>query len=79
MTKLTPTRRSYSRRLRQIYVTTSRRERVPETFARILTSTALGKARLEAEARADHQARFALASAHEHPRWEPESEGTSDV
>lgn len=79
MTTHTPKRRSYARRLRQVYVTTTRRERTPETFARILTNAALGKAQREAEAHADHQARLALNRSLAHADWQPEGEGVGDA
>lgn len=70
MTHHTPKGRPYTRRFRQVYVTTTRRERSPETFARILTNTALSRAQLEAEARADHHARLAHGSTHSSPAWQ---------
>jgi hypothetical protein len=79
MTRRTPTRRSYARRFRQVYVTTTRRERTPETFARILTNTALGRAQLEAGARADHQARLALDCEPSGSGWQTKGEGARDA
>jgi len=57
-----------------VYVATARRERTPETFARIITSAALGTAQREADARADHTARLSSPQAPDSPTWLPTGE-----
>jgi hypothetical protein len=79
MTKRTPNRRTYTRRLRQVHVTTTRRERAPEVLARIITNAALGRAQREAEARADHHARLARDRALESPARQPLGEEAGDA
>ncbi len=74
MTHHTPKRRPYTRRFRQVYVATARRERTPETFARIITNAALGTAQREADARADHAARLSPQRAPDSPAWLPTGE-----
>ncbi|MCC4907784.1 hypothetical protein [Microbacterium sp. cx-59] len=57
MTKNPPTRRHYARRSRRVRVTTQTDGHSAVTLAQILTSAALQKALLEAEAEADHATR----------------------
>lgn len=57
MTKKPPTRRRNARRTRRIRVTTQTDEQSTLRLAQILTSAALQKALLEAEAAAEHASR----------------------
>lgn len=79
MTSHSPTRRSGGRRLRHFYVTTTQPERSPELFARIPTNATLGKARLEADAQAEHQARLASNGSQVAPPWQPSRHGANDA
>lgn len=78
MTSHSPKRRSGGRRLKHVYVTTTRRERSPELFARILTNSTLSKARLEADAQAEHQARLAIDEVPANPGWQQSHDGAND-
>ncbi|MBN9201787.1 MAG: hypothetical protein J0H70_10600 [Microbacterium chocolatum] len=73
MTKKPTTRRRNARRSRRIRVTTQTDEQSTVRLAQILTSAALQKALLEAEAAAEHASRTArssdLASAEGRLNW----------
>ncbi len=79
MTNHTPKRRPYTRRFRQVYVTTTRRERAPKQLARIITGFALADAQRESEARADHHTRLARNQVLDIPVWQPQGEGCGDA
>lgn len=79
MTNHTPNRCPYTRRFRQIHMTTTRRERAPEVLTRIITNAALGRAQREADARADHHVRLARDRALDRPTRQPLGEEAGDA